>query len=111
MIGRANSVPYLHKENLCTHTHTHSAVHKVVEEMEPGPIRDQLIEWTHEEMSIRMLNHLLTVNNICVSRPEYGGLDETDMLFVRELVMGKERARTFEDVRTVYAFMFLCMYI
>jgi hypothetical protein len=70
--------------------------------MEPGLKRDQLAEWTHEAMSIRMLDKLLVENKIDVSLPEYGGLNEQDLLFVHEMIIGKEKAVTEEEVCALF---------
>jgi hypothetical protein len=47
-----------------------------------------LDHWEHEEQSWKMLDHLLTVNDIDLSLEENGGLDEKDRIFIKELING-----------------------
>ncbi|CAL4061492.1 unnamed protein product, partial [Meganyctiphanes norvegica] len=44
-------------------------------------------KWTHEEASVKMFDHLVKENNL-QKEFEYYGLDEQDMVFVKELISG-----------------------
>ena len=65
--------------------------------MEDGPKKEALTVWTHEDMSCAMLDRAFKVGNIDYTLPEYGGLDERDMLFIKELIRGKEDAPVGND--------------
>ena len=70
-----------------------------------------LSEWTHEEQSIKMFDYLLQANDIDLSKVENGALDQTDVIFIKELINGapliseeekkrkKERKRTERDTK------------
>jgi len=51
-------------------------------------MKQQLLSWTHEDMSISMLRYLLQANNIDISLPEYGALSEDDLTFIGEMIVG-----------------------
>jgi hypothetical protein len=65
--------------------------------MEDGPKKEALKVWTHEDMSCAMIERAFKVGNIDYTLPEYGGLDERDMVFIKELIRGKEKAPVGND--------------
>jgi HD superfamily phosphohydrolase len=46
-------------------------------------------KWCHEDQSIKMLDYLLQVNNIDLRLEENGGLDDRDLIFIKELIRGE----------------------
>lgn len=48
-----------------------------------------LKKWTHEGQSMKMLDHLLLTNKIDLSLEENGALDDTDIIFIKELIKGE----------------------
>jgi hypothetical protein len=45
-------------------------------------------DWTHEINSIKMLDHLIKENDLMPMLKKLGGLDEQDILFIKEMIVG-----------------------
>jgi hypothetical protein len=45
-------------------------------------------DWHHEDSSIKMLDYLIKDNNLMPLLKKLGGLDEQDILFIKELIGG-----------------------
>ena len=57
--------------------------------------KQRQIKWHHEETSAQMLQHLLDENDIFIG--DYG-LDQTDLIFIKEMITGHCDDRTKEPI-------------
>uniref|UniRef100_A0A7S0TZM1 HD/PDEase domain-containing protein n=2 Tax=Hemiselmis andersenii TaxID=464988 RepID=A0A7S0TZM1_HEMAN len=62
---------------------------KCIAKSEEGETKERLKGWTHEQMSCDIFDYIM--KDIDFTCDEYGALDDQDLLFVREMIIGKDK--------------------